>query len=165
MNRMFSKRETCHKRGFDVCKTPIKIEFSFALLTNTHCQKTTFCARCCYRWISLCCIGCYRLAFLQARSRKMGLVKSLYILAPQQQPHHLIFAKMKHIFQAHLFLLPIINSVRFDIVEQQCACNKGIFNVADNENQSLLFCQFPMGLQKAKFAFFSVVWVMVLLKL
>ena len=83
----------------------------------------------------------------------MGLVKSLYILAPQQQPHHLIFAKMKHIFQAHLFLLPIINSVRFDIVEQQCACNKGIFNVADNENQSLLFCQFPMGLQKAKFAF------------
>lgn len=98
-------------------------------------------------------------------SRKMGLVKSLYILAPQQQPHHLIFAKMKHIFQAHLFLLPIINSVRFDIVEQQCACNKGIFNVADNENQSLLFCQFPMGLQKAKFAFFSVVWVMVLLKL
>ena len=83
----------------------------------------------------------------------MGLVKSLYILAPQQQPHHLIFAKMKHIFQAHLFLLPIINSVRFDIVEQQCACNKGIFNVADNENQSLLFCQFPMGLQSYKICF------------
>ena len=60
---------------------------------------------------------------------------------------------MKHIFQAHLFLLllPIINSVRFD--RQSCACNKSIFNVADNENQSLSVSHISSTTLQTKFAF------------
>ena len=83
----------------------------------------------------------------------MGLVKSLYILAPQQQPHHLIFAKMKHIFQAHLFLLPIINSVRFDIVEQQCACNKGILMLLITKINLCCSVSFPWDCKRQNLLF------------
>ena len=104
MNRdeAFYKIESCHKRGFDVCKkTLIKSDFYFFALV-TLCQKLL-----CYRWISLCCIACYRLPLLvlesQEQQQRNGARKiTIYSSVQQQQ---LIFAKMKHIFQAHLFLL------------------------------------------------------------